>query len=156
MAKDMSFFGANVRLVKDPELRTLQSGTAVLNMRAAYNTSKKVGDSWEDVGNFLDVIVWGRQAENLARSLKKGSRVAVRGELALREWADQNGNKRMSPELTADFVGYLDPKGDGPTGGGPTQGGGQAQGGQRAAARPATPAAPATPLPAGMDDEIPF
>ena len=70
-------------LTKDPELRSLPSGTAVCRLRLACNTRRKDASSgdWVDKPNFFDVTVWGKQGENCAQYLSKGRPVAIDGRL---------------------------------------------------------------------------
>jgi single-strand DNA-binding protein len=101
------------RLTSDPELRSLQSGTSVCSLRLAYNTSEKSSDGWKDKGNFVNVTVWGGHGETCARYLTKGSRVALKGRLAWREW-ESEGGKRSETSITADRVQFLDSPKDTP------------------------------------------
>ena len=68
-------------LTRDPELRSLPSGTSVCDMRVAVNTRRKnnATGEWEDKPNYFDVKVWGAQGENCARFLSKGRPVARAG-----------------------------------------------------------------------------
>jgi single-strand DNA-binding protein len=77
-------------LTRDPELRSLPSGTAVCSLRIAVNTRRKDNSTgeWTDKANYFDVTVWGAQGENCARYLSKGRPVAVDGRLEWREWQD--------------------------------------------------------------------
>jgi single-strand DNA-binding protein len=95
-------------LTRDPELRSLQSGTAVCKLRIAVNSRRKdQSGEWVDKPNYFDVTVWGAQGENCATYLSKGRPVAIDGRLDWREWEDQNGNKRQSVEIIADTVQFL-------------------------------------------------
>ncbi len=96
-------------LTKDPELRSLPSGTAVCELRIACNTRRKDQSSgeWVDKPNFFNVTVWGAQGENAARYLHKGRPVAIDGRLDWREWEDQEGNKRQAVSIIADTVQFL-------------------------------------------------
>src|SRR5665213_1998623 len=80
-------------LTRDPELRSLPSGTSVCDLRIAVNTRRKNGATgeWEDKPNYFDVKVWGAQGENCARFLAKGRPVGVQGRLEWREWESQDG-----------------------------------------------------------------
>lgn len=71
------------------------------------NAASKVQDEWTEVPGYFDVTVWGKQGENIARYLGKGSGVVVRGELRWREWEDKEGNKRQATEINADEVQWL-------------------------------------------------
>jgi single-strand DNA-binding protein len=105
-------------LTRDPELRSLPSGTSVCSMRIACNTRRK-GQSgeWEDKPNYFDVTVWGAQGENCARFLSKGRPVAIHGRLEWREW-EKDGQKRQSVEIIADSVQFLGSRDDAGTGNG--------------------------------------
>ena len=95
-------------LTSDPELRNVQSGTALCRMRIATNTRRRTGDgNWEDKPNYFDVVAWGGQAEACARFLSKGSPLAVDGRLEWREWEAQDGQKRQGVEIVADNVQFL-------------------------------------------------
>jgi single-strand DNA-binding protein len=96
-------------LTRDPELRSLPSGTSVCNLRVAVNTRRKDNSTgeWVDKPNYFDVTVWGMQGENCAQYLSKGRPVAVDGRLEWREWEDKQGNKRQSVDIIADSVQFL-------------------------------------------------
>jgi single-strand DNA-binding protein len=107
-------------LTRDPELRSLPSGTSVCKLRIASNTRRKgASGEWEDKANFFDVTVWGAQGENCSRFLSKGRPVALDGRLEWREWEAQDGSgKRQSVEIIADSVQFLGGRDDAPSGGG--------------------------------------
>jgi len=95
-------------LTRDPELRSLPSGTAVCSLRVACNTRRKGSDGeWVDKPNFFDVTVWGGQGESVARHLSKGRPVAVDGRLEWREWEAQDGAKHQAVDIIADSVQFL-------------------------------------------------
>jgi single-strand DNA-binding protein len=96
-------------LTRDPELRSLPSGTSVCNLRVASNTRRKDSSTgeWVDKPNYFDVTVWGAQGENCAQYLSKGRPLAVDGRLEWREWQDKEGNKRQSVDIIADSVQFL-------------------------------------------------
>ncbi len=106
-------------LTRDPELRSLPSGTSVCKLRVAVNSRRKDGASgeWVDKPNYFDVTVWGAQGENCANYLSKGRPVAVDGRLDWREWESQEGQKRQAVEIIADTVQFLGSR-DGASGGG--------------------------------------
>ena len=101
-------------LTRDPELRSLPSGTSVCKMRVAVNSRRKDSSSgeWVDKPNYFDVTVWGAQGENCANYLSKGRPVAVSGRLEWREWEAQDGGKRQAVEIIADSVQFLGSRGD--------------------------------------------
>src|ERR687896_1464220 len=96
-------------LTRDPELRSLPSGTSVCNLRIASNTRRKDGSTGErvDKPNYFDVTVWGAQGENCAQYLSKGRPIAVDGRLEWREFTDKDGNNRQAVEFIADSVQFL-------------------------------------------------
>jgi single-strand DNA-binding protein len=97
-------------LTRDPELRSLPSGTAVCSLRIACNSRRKdasTGD-WVDKPNYFDVTVWGKQGENCAQYLSKGRPVAIDGRLDWREWEAQDGSgKRQAVQIVAESVQFL-------------------------------------------------
>ena len=108
-------------LTKDPELRSLPSGTSVCKLRVAVNSRRKdASGEWVDKPNYFDVTVWGAQGENCATYLSKGRPVAVEGRLEWREWEAQDGNKRQAVEIVANSVQFLGSRdgNNGPSGGG--------------------------------------
>jgi single-strand DNA-binding protein len=107
-------------LTRDPELKSLQSGTSVCKLRVAVNSRRKdQSGEWVDKPNYFDVTVWGAQGENCATYLAKGRPVAVDGRLDWREWETQEGGKRQAVEIIADTVQFLGSRdGSGSTGNG--------------------------------------
>lgn len=115
------------RLTRDPELRYTQSGKAVATVRLAVDrgTTNPQGERETD---FIDVVVWDKQAETVANYLQKGRLVAVQGRLQIRQYETQEGQKREKAEVVANTVRFLDKAGDasGTGGGAPAMGGGNA------------------------------
>ena len=136
-------------LTRDPELRSLPSGTAVCSLRVACNTRRKgASGDWEDKPNYFDVTVWGAQGENCSRFLSKGRPVAIDGRLEWREWETQDGQKRQAVQIVADSVQFLGSRDDAGSGNG-------------FAARSDVPVEegdfqPAAPSSSTGDDDIPF
>lgn len=99
-------------MTADPELKTTQSGTAVLNIRLAVNDRRKnqLTGEWEDAPNFFTVVAFGNRAEALAKHLRKGSKIAVDGKLRYRSWEAQDGSKRSTVEIVADDIEFMDPR----------------------------------------------
>ena len=106
---DLNVFTGIGRLTRDPELRYTPSGKAVCKFGLAINRSFKSqdGNNVEDT-LFINVSAWGRQAEHCSQFLKKGRRVAINGELRSNNWQDREGNKRVSYEINARSVQFLD------------------------------------------------
>ncbi len=106
---DLNCFVGIGRLTRDPELRYTPSGRAVCKFGLAVNRSYKnqEGNNVEDT-LFINISAWGRQAEHCSQFLKKGRRVAINGELRSNNWQDREGNKRVTYEITARSVQFLD------------------------------------------------
>jgi single-strand DNA-binding protein len=98
-------------LTRDPELRSLESGTSVCSLRIASNSRRKQGGEWVDKPNYFSVTVWGAQGENCARFLSKGRPVCVDGRLDWREWTHDDV-KRESVEIVAESVQFLGTRDD--------------------------------------------
>lgn len=126
MAADLNTVALTGRLTKDVDLRSTGSGTSVASIRLAFTTSRKDSDGdWADKSNFVDVTVWGRQAENCERYLEKGRMIAVKGRLEFEEWEAKEGGKRNALKVVAESVVFL---GDGKHDGGKSSGGQQRTG----------------------------
>jgi single-strand DNA-binding protein len=148
-------------LTRDPEVKYTPKGNAVGDLSIAINDSYKAQDgSLKEVVTYIDIEVWGRQAENCKQYLTKGRPVFVEGQLRLDQW-EQDGQKRSKLKVRAVNIQFLgSPAGGG--GGGSRSGGSYSGGEQRSAsssgggeraARPA-PAEDVPPMP--NDDDIPF
>jgi single-strand DNA-binding protein len=145
----------------DPEVRSLNNGGEVVNMRVATS------EQWKDRdGNRQERTEWHRVVifnENLGRVaksyLKKGSKVYLEGQIQTRKWQSQDGQDRYSTEVVLQrFRGelvLLDSRGGGGGGYGDDAGGGYEGssgfgGGSRAPSRP-EPA-----FDSDLDDDVPF
>ena len=114
MAGDINRVTLVGRLTRDPELKHLPSGSAVLEMGLAVNGRKQdASGQWVDKPNFFDVKVFGNQAEMLSQHLGKGRRIGVDGRLDWSSWESQDGGKRSKVEVIAQSVQFLDSRGDG-------------------------------------------
>lgn len=96
-------------LTRDPDLRHTPKGTAVANLGVAVNQKRPDGNGgYTDDTVFLDVTVWGVQAENCCKFLKKGRSVFIEGRLATETWDDkETGKKRSKLKIVADNVQFL-------------------------------------------------
>jgi single-strand DNA-binding protein len=95
-------------LTRDPELRYIPSGTAVVTFTIAVNRVylMQSGEKKEET-SFIRVVVWGRRAEVCGEYLSKGSPVFVEGRLRSRNWETPDGQKRSTIEVIADNVQFL-------------------------------------------------
>jgi single-strand DNA-binding protein len=97
-------------LTRDPEVRYTPSGTPVATLGVAVNNRMKQGDEWKDDPCFIDVVVFGKQAESCGEYLSKGQPVLIEGRLRYRSWEGQDGQKRSKHEVSAFRVQFM-PKG---------------------------------------------
>jgi single-strand DNA-binding protein len=88
-------------LTKDPELKSLPSGTKVTSFGVATNRTwkDKNGAKQEEV-TFHNVVAFGKQAEVLAQYMKKGKSIFVEGRITNRSWDDKDGTKKYRSEIT--------------------------------------------------------
>lgn len=124
------------RLTKDPELRYTPGGKAVANIRLAVDRGSTNAQGEKET-DFIDVVVWEKQAESVANYLQKGRLVAVQGRLQIRQYETNEGQRREKAEVVANQVRFLDR--------GPDQG-------QQAASTGSMGAEPQF----GDDDDVPF
>lgn len=94
-------------LTKDPEIRYTPSGTAVANFSLAVNRRYKQGDEVKDEVCFIDIVVFGKQAENSGKYLSKGQGVIIDGRLQQRRWESDDGQKRSKHEVVAESIRFL-------------------------------------------------
>jgi single-strand DNA-binding protein len=104
-------------LVRDAELKSLNSGTSICKFSVAVNDRKKNGDQWEDDANFFDVIAWGKQGESLHQYLVKGKMVGISGKLKQERWQGQDGQTRSRVEIEASNIQLLGGNGNNGNGG---------------------------------------
>lgn len=98
------------RLTRDPELRYTGSNTAVATFSIAVNRTFQ-NQQGEREADFINIVVWRKQAENVKNYLSQGSQVAIDGRIQTRSYDDNNGQKRYVTEVVADNVEFLGSKG---------------------------------------------
>jgi len=95
-------------LTRDPEVRHTPKGTAVGDLAMAINMSYRAQDGTEkEEVCYVDVVVWGRQAETCRDYLSKGAPVFVEGRLQLDQWEGPEGEKKSRMRVRADRVQFL-------------------------------------------------
>lgn len=97
------------RLTKDPEFRTTQSGVEVSTFILAVNRNFKSKDG-EQQADFINCVVFRKQAENVKNYLSKGSLAGVDGRLQSRSYENKDGQRVFVTEVVADSVQFLEPK----------------------------------------------
>lgn len=107
---DLNNFVGSGRLTRDAELRHTDKGTAVTDITIASNRVWSKQSEKQEETTFLDVTIWGKQAETLQNFLKKGKHVSVVGRLRQEKWQDKEGNNRSKISVTAEQVN-LSPNG---------------------------------------------
>lgn len=98
------------RLTKDPELRYTSSNIAFARFTIAVNRTF-AGPSGEREADFIQCIAWRRQAENLARFVRKGSLIGVEGRIQTGSYDDKDGIRKFTTDVVCDSVQFLEPKG---------------------------------------------
>lgn len=98
------------RLTADPELKMTPNGVPVCSFSIAINRRFAT-----DQVDFINCLTWRNQAEFLCKYFRKGSSVCLVGSIQVRNWTDQNGQKRYVTEVLADEVNFVDSKSDNAT-----------------------------------------
>ncbi len=131
-------------LGRDPEVRTLESGTKLARFTLATNEYYK-GKNGETIERteWHNIILWQFRAELAEKYLRKGSQVYVEGRLQTRQWDDKDGNKRYTTEIVGDVVNLLGGK---PSGQGENDTSGQGSAAENKGAD----------LPPPQEDDLPF
>ncbi len=93
------------RLVRDPEIRTTQSGKMVTTFTLAVD---RFGGGKDNSADFISIVTWEKLAENCGNSLTKGQRAMVEGRLQIRSFDGKDGQKRWVTEIIAQSVEFLD------------------------------------------------
>jgi len=97
------------RLVRDPEIRTTQSGKMTTSFTLAVD---RFGGGKDNSADFISIVTWEKLAENCGNSLLKGSRALVEGRLQIRSYEGKDGQKRWVTEIIAQAVQFLDRRKD--------------------------------------------
>ena len=103
------------RLVKDPELRYI-SGTDSVYCRFTLAVDKGLSKEkkqdleakGQQTADFINIVVWGKQAENCQKYLQKGRNVAIQGRLQSGSYTTQDGTRRFVTEVWAERVQFID------------------------------------------------
>jgi single-strand DNA-binding protein len=104
-------------LTRNPELRYTPSGTPVASFGLAVSRRYKQGDDLKEEVCFVDIVVFGKQAEHCGQYLGKGNGVIVEGRLQQRRWETEDGQKRSKHEVVAQSVTFMPKRPEGGGGG---------------------------------------
>ena len=88
-------------ITRDPEQRTTQTGMSITTFGVAWNRRRQ---GQEDETSFFDVVCFRELADNVASSIRKGTRVIVFGTLQQRRWESDSGERRSKIEILADDI----------------------------------------------------
>lgn len=105
---------ANAQLVgylgQDPELRYLDTGTAICTFTMAVNVNEKVDGRWQNVPNWYQIVATGRLAETFDQYVSKGEKLAVAGNLSINKYHDKEGNEKTNVRLYVRDFEFFNPK----------------------------------------------
>ncbi len=93
-------------MTRDAELRSTQTGTSVATFSLAVNRPFANAQGEREV-DFINCVVWRKQAENLAKYCGRGSSIAVEGRIQTRTYEANDGSKRYITEVVCDMVHFL-------------------------------------------------
>ena len=96
------------RLTASPELKTTPSGANVTRFTLAVERDFKDKGTGEKITDFIDCVAWRGTAEFVHRFFTKGRMAVVVGSLQMRNWTDNDGNKRRNAEVVAENVYFCD------------------------------------------------
>ena len=102
------------RLTKEPELRTISTGNTTCSFTIAVNRQFTSANGERET-DFINCVIWGKQAENLAKYCTKGSQIGVTGRIQTRNYDGQDGRKVYVTEVVANNVTFLSNKNSGDT-----------------------------------------
>lgn len=95
------------RMTKDAELRYTPSNVAVATFTLAVNRNRK-NENGEREADFINVVIWRQQAENLANWAKKGALIGITGRIQTRNYENQQGQRVYVTEVVADNFQLLE------------------------------------------------
>ncbi len=97
------------RLTRDPELRYTSSNIPVAKFTLAVNRTF-AGPTGEREADFIQCVIWRKQAENITKFVRKGSLVGVEGRIQTGSYDDKDGIRKYTTEVVCDSVQFLEPK----------------------------------------------
>ncbi|HEL9648867.1 single-stranded DNA-binding protein [Streptococcus suis] len=98
------------RMTKDAELRYTPSNVAVATFTLAVNRNRK-NENGEREADFINVVIWRQQAENLANWAKKGALIGITGRIQTRSYDNQQGQRVYVTEVVAESFQLLESRG---------------------------------------------
>lgn len=138
---------------KEPEVRHLESGTAVASFTLA--TTERFKDKngvFSDQTEWHNIVCWRNLADLTEKYITKGTQLFIEGKIRTRSWTDQSGQKRYTTEIVADNIRLLGKKGDNPA----SSAAGMPQGGGYPLQEPKNSAGPASSGPGSSAQDFPM
>ncbi|MDH4228355.1 MAG: single-stranded DNA-binding protein [Nitrospirota bacterium] len=139
-------------LTRDPELRYTPSGTAVATLALAINHRYRQGEETREDVCYVDVVVFGKQAESCSQYLTRGGGVIVDGRLSQRRWEAEDGSKRSKHEVVAQNIRFMPRRQESMSAGASAHSGSVSESGRTGGGGNQSDFAP----PDFTDDDIPF
>lgn len=103
------------RLTKDVELRYTQSSNATyarftiaVDKGMSKEKKQEAEENGQPTADFINIVVWGKQAENCQRYLQKGRNVAIQGRLQSGSYTAQDGTRKFVTEVWAERVQFIE------------------------------------------------
>jgi single-strand DNA-binding protein len=97
------------RLVKDPVVKTLPSGTIITKFSIAVNRKyKNKNGKWMEETSFFDIEAYGKLAERMGSQFSKGYKVIIEGELRQKKWQSSTGQKKSRVKIIAKKVSLIE------------------------------------------------
>ena len=103
------------RLIKDVELRYTQSSNATyarftiaVDRQMSKEKKQEAEANGQPTADFINIVVWGKQAENCQRYLQKGRNVAIQGRLQSGSYTAQDGTRKYTTEVWAERVQFIE------------------------------------------------
>ena len=104
------------RLTKDPELRYLQGGnsgavarfTVAVDKQLSREKKAEMESKDQPTADFINIVVWGKLAENVTKFTQKGKRVAITGRIQTGSYQAQDGSRRYTTDVVASNVEFID------------------------------------------------
>lgn len=94
------------RITQEPELRHTTNGTPVCQINVAVNRPRQKDKEQE--ADFINVIIWDKQGENIAKYQSKGNQIAIEGKLQTGKYKDKDGKTIYKTEIIATSVQFID------------------------------------------------
>ena len=114
MARGFSKAIVTGNITRDPEMRTVPSGTQVCSFSVAVNRNFKASDGTQKESvSFIDCVAWGKAAEVICQYAKRGTGILVSGRLEQHSYETKEGQKRSRTEIVVEDFNFLSGRAEG-------------------------------------------